>query len=87
MLDVPDWHGHRAGPHVDIRLTAEDGYQAQRSDSIASAPEDDALELTVELVDGGEVSPYLVHELRSGDQFELRGPARASCCVAPTAAT
>jgi len=74
MLDVPDWHGHRAGQHVDIRLTAEGGYQAQRSYSIASAPEHDALELTVELVDDGEVSPYLVDELRSGDQFELRGP-------------
>jgi ferredoxin-NADP reductase len=74
VLDVPDWPGHRAGQHVDVRLTAEDGYQAQRSYSIASAPELDALELTVELVDDGEVSPYLVEELRVGDQFELRGP-------------
>jgi ferredoxin-NADP reductase len=74
VLDVPDWPGHRAGQHVDIRLTAEDGYQAQRSYSIASAPELDTLELTVELVDEGEVSYYLVEELRRGDQFELRGP-------------
>ena len=73
-LDVPDWPGHRAGQHVDVRLTAEDGYQAQRSYSIASAPELDALELTVELVDDGEVSPYFVEELREGDQFEVRGP-------------
>jgi ferredoxin-NADP reductase len=71
---VPDWPGHRAGQHVDVRLTAEDGYQAQRSYSIASAPERDALELTVELVDDGEISPYLVQELRAGDQFEVRGP-------------
>jgi ferredoxin-NADP reductase len=74
VLDVPDWPGHRAGQHVDIRLTAEDGYQAQRSYSIASAPELDRLELTVESVDDGEVSPYLVGELRAGDAFELRGP-------------
>jgi ferredoxin-NADP reductase len=74
VLDVPGWPGHRAGQHVDLRLTAEDGYQAQRSYSIASAPELDALELTVELVDDGEVSPYLVEELRAGDRFELRGP-------------
>ena len=74
MLDVPEWPGHRAGQHADVRLTAEDGYQAQRSYSIASAPELDALELTVELVDDGEVSPYFVQELRAGDQFELRGP-------------
>jgi ferredoxin-NADP reductase len=74
VLEVPDWPGHRAGQHVDVRLTAEDGYQAQRSYSIASAPEHDALELTVELVEDGEVSPYLVHELRAGDVFEIRGP-------------
>jgi ferredoxin-NADP reductase len=74
VLDVPEWPGHRAGQHVDVRLTAEDGYQAQRSYSIASAPERGALELTVELVDDGEVSPYLVEELRAGDGFELRGP-------------
>jgi ferredoxin-NADP reductase len=74
VLDPPDWHGHVAGQHVDIRLTAEDGYQAQRSYSIASAPEDVHLVLTVERLDDGEVSPYLVDELRPGDELELRGP-------------
>jgi ferredoxin-NADP reductase len=74
VLDVPDWPGHRAGQHVDVRLTAEDGYQAQRSYSIASAPEDDGVVLTVERLDDGEVSPYLVDEVRPGDRFELRGP-------------
>ena len=73
-LDVPGWPGHRAGQHVDVRLTADDGYQAQRSYSIASAPELDGVELTVELVDGGEVSQYLVEEVQNGDEFELRGP-------------
>jgi ferredoxin-NADP reductase len=74
VLDLPDWPGHHPGQHVDIRLTAEDGYQAQRSYSIASAPEDPRLELTVERLDDGEVSPYLVDELRAGDGLELRGP-------------
>jgi ferredoxin-NADP reductase len=74
VLDLPDWPGHHAGQHVDVRLTAEDGYQAQRSYSIASAPEDPRLELTVERLDDGEVSPYLVDELRAGDGLELRGP-------------
>jgi ferredoxin-NADP reductase len=74
VLDVPGWEAHRAGQHVDVRLTAEDGYQAERSYSIASAPEDGRLELTVELVEGGEVSPYLVEEIRRGDVFEVRGP-------------
>jgi ferredoxin-NADP reductase len=74
VLDVPDWPGHRAGQHVDMRLTAEDGYQAQRSYSIASAPEDEGVVLTVERLDDGEVSPYLVDELRLGDELELRGP-------------
>jgi ferredoxin-NADP reductase len=73
-LDVPGWSGHRAGQHVDVRLTAEDGYQAQRSYSIASAPEDEHLVLTVERLDDGEVSPFLVDELRTGDEIELRGP-------------
>lgn len=73
-LRVPDWPGHRAGQHVDVRLTAEDGYQAQRSYSIASAPEDPDLVLTVERLDDGEVSPYLVDELQVGDEFDLRGP-------------
>ena len=74
LLDVEEWGGHQPGQHVDIRLTAEDGYQAQRSYSIASAPQADALELTVERIDDGEVSPYLTEEARVGDQFELRGP-------------
>jgi ferredoxin-NADP reductase len=74
VLDVPDWPGHRAGQHVDVRLTAEDGYQAQRSYSIASAPEDERLALTVEGLPDGEVSSYLVGELRTGDKLELRGP-------------
>jgi ferredoxin-NADP reductase len=73
-LDVPGWPGHRAGQHVDLRLTAEDGYQAQRSYSIASAPEDARVALTVERLDDGEVSPYLVDEVRPGDRIELRGP-------------
>jgi ferredoxin-NADP reductase len=73
-FDVPGWPGHRAGQHVDVRLTAEDGYQAQRSYSIASAPNGTRIELTVERLDDGEVSPYLTDELRPGDQLELRGP-------------
>jgi ferredoxin-NADP reductase len=73
-LDVPDWRGHHPGQHVDIRLTAEDGYQAQRSYSIASAPDGTQVELTVERLDDGEVSPYLTEELRPGDPIELRGP-------------
>ena len=73
-LELPDWSGHRAGQHVDVRLTAEDGYQAQRSYSIASAPGDRELVLTVERLEDGEVSPYLVDELMPGDEFELRGP-------------
>jgi ferredoxin-NADP reductase len=73
VLDVPDWPGHLSGQHVDVRLTAEDGYQAQRSYSIASAP-DGALELTVERLADGEVSPYLTQVLRPGDPLELRGP-------------
>jgi ferredoxin-NADP reductase len=71
---VPDWPGHLAGQHVDIRLTAEDGYQAQRSYSIASAPAAPDLELTIERIDDGEVSPYLTEAADPGDQFELRGP-------------
>jgi ferredoxin-NADP reductase len=74
LLHVANWQGHLSGQRVDIRLTAEDGYQAQRSYSIASPPEDELLTLTVERVEHGEVSPYLVDELRTGDQFELRGP-------------
>ena len=73
-LDVPDWPGHLAGQHLDVRLTAEDGYQAQRSYSIASAPEDHRVAITVERLPDGEVSPYLVDELREKDKLELRGP-------------
>jgi ferredoxin-NADP reductase len=73
-FDVPEWRGHRAGQHVDIRLTAEDGYQAERSYSIASPADGTRVELTVEVIDDGEVSPYLTEELRPGDQIELRGP-------------
>jgi ferredoxin-NADP reductase len=74
VLDVRGRPDHRAGQHVDVRLTAEDGYQAQRSYSIASAPEDEQLVLTVERLENGEVSSYLVDELRVGDELELRGP-------------
>ena len=71
VLDMPHWPGHLAGQHVDVRLTAEDGYQAQRSYSIASAPEEHHLVLTVERLPDGEVSSYLVGELRQGDSLEL----------------
>jgi ferredoxin-NADP reductase len=74
VLELPGWPGHRAGQHVDIRLTADDGYQAQRSYSIASAPDDDLLSLTIERLDDGEVSPYLTDVLEVGDELELRGP-------------
>ena len=74
VLDVPGWEGHRGGQHVDVRLTAEDGYQAQRSYSIASSANASHVELTVEGIDDGEVSPYLTGDARPGDQFEIRGP-------------
>lgn len=74
VLDVPGWPGHRPGQHTDVRLTGEDGYRAQRSYSIASAPEQSGVTLTIERIDDGEVSPYLAHEVRAGDQFEIRGP-------------
>jgi len=74
VLEVPEWPGHLAGQHVDVRLTADDGYQTERSYSIASAPEDPRLAITVERLDDGEVSPYLVGEVRTGDMVELRGP-------------
>ena len=75
LLDVPGWPGHLAGQHLDVRLTAEDGYQAQRSYSISSAPDGQPqLEITVERVDDGEVSQFLLDELREGDRIELRGP-------------
>ena len=74
MLDVPGWPGHLAGQHVDVRLTAEDGYKAERSYSIASPPEAAQLALTIERLEDGEVSPYLSEQLRVGDPLELRGP-------------
>jgi ferredoxin-NADP reductase len=74
VLDVPGWAGHRPGQHVDVRLTAEDGYQAQRSYSIATPADGERLVLTVEELEDGEVSPFLTEELRPGDRFELRGP-------------
>jgi ferredoxin-NADP reductase len=73
VLDVPGWPGHRPGQHLDVRLTAEDGYQAQRSYSIASPPSE-PIAITVEVLDDGEVSPYLAEELRAGDEIEVRGP-------------
>ena len=73
VLDVPDWVGHRAGQHLDVRLTAEDGYQAGREYSIASAP-GEPVAITVERLDDGELSPYLTEELRAGDGIEIRGP-------------
>src|SRR6185369_13754164 len=72
-LDVSDWPGHRAGQHLDIRLTDEDGYVAERSYSIASAP-GEPVAITVQRLDDGEVSPYLTTELRAGDELEVRGP-------------
>jgi len=74
VFDIPGWTGHRAGQHVDVRLTAEDGYQTERSYSIASAPADPQVALTIERLEDGEVSPYLTGELRPGDVIELRGP-------------
>jgi ferredoxin-NADP reductase len=73
VLDVPEWAGHRAGQHLDVRLTAEDGYRAEREYSIASAP-GEPVAITVERLDDGEVSPYLTEELRADDELELRGP-------------
>jgi ferredoxin-NADP reductase len=82
-LDVPEWPGHKAGQHVDVRLTAEDGYQAERSYSIASAPNGTRVALTVECLEEGEVSPYLTDELRPGDKLELRGPVGGYFVWAP----
>lgn len=73
-IELPGWDGHLPGQHVDIRLTAEDGYQAERSYSIASAPHTSTIELAVERLDDGEVSMYLTDVLVPGDQIELRGP-------------
>ena len=73
-LNLPGWPSHVPGQHVDVRLTAEDGYQTERSYSIASAPEDPRVAITVERLEDGEVSPYLVGELMVGDKLEVRGP-------------
>jgi ferredoxin-NADP reductase len=74
VLHLPHWAGHRAGQHVDIRLTADDGHLAQRGYCIASAPEDDGIMLTIDRLEGGEVSPYLTDVVERGDELELRGP-------------
>ena len=74
VLTVPGWEGHRPGQHVDVRLTAEDGYQAQRSYSVAAPADGERVVLTIERLEDGEVSPFLVDELLVGDRFELRGP-------------
>ena len=74
VMDVDRWPGHVAGQHVDLRLTADDGYTAWRSFSIASAPEEPLVSLVVQRVDDGEVSPYLTGDVREGDVLEVRGP-------------
>jgi ferredoxin-NADP reductase len=74
VFDLPGWPGHLAGQHVDIRLTAEDGYQAERSYSIASAPGETHVTLTVDQIPDGEVSPFLTEELMIGESIEFRGP-------------
>jgi len=74
VLRCPGWPGHLAGQHIDIRLTAEDGYQAQRSYSIAAPADGEYVVITVELIEDGEVSPYLVEDLVMGDRIEVRGP-------------
>jgi len=74
VLDVPGWAGHRAGQHLDVRITAEDGYQTERSYSISSAPAEPQVTLTIERLDDGEVSPYLTDVLHPGDELEVRGP-------------
>lgn len=74
VLQVDEWAGHLPGQHVDVRLTAEDGYQTARSYSLAAPPDGDRLEITVQRADGGEVSPFLADDLEVGDRVELRGP-------------
>ncbi len=86
VLDVPGWAGHVAGQNVDVRLKAEDGYQAERSYAIASAPESAKVALTVERIDDGEVSSFLTGTLRVADELELRGPSAARSPGAPTMA-
>ena len=86
-LDAKAWPGHLAGQHADVRLIAEDGYRAERSYSIASPPEESCLELTVERIEAGEVSPYLTGELRVGDTIEIRGPIGGHFVWSAAAAT
>jgi ferredoxin-NADP reductase len=86
VLDVPGWPGHLAGQHVDVRLTAEDGYSTQRSYSIAAPADGDRVELTIQAVPDGEVSPYLTEVLSPGDPVELRGPVGGWFVWRPTVA-
>ncbi|HXV57051.1 MAG TPA: ferredoxin reductase [Gaiellaceae bacterium] len=86
VLDVPGWPGHAPGQHVDVRLTAEDGYQAQRSYSLAAPADGERVVLTVERLEDGEVSPFLAGELLPGDRFELRGPVGGYFVWEPDAA-
>ena len=81
---VPGWPGHQAGQHVDVRLTAADGYSAQRAYSIAEPVDDELVSITVQLVRDGEVSPYLVEEMELGDQLEIRGPIGGWFVWSPT---
>src|SRR5918911_571465 len=74
-FSLPSWTAHKAGMHYDLRLTAPDGYQAERSYSVASEPElQGIVELTIELIEDGEVSPYMHEVVQKGDRLELRGP-------------
>jgi ferredoxin-NADP reductase len=74
VFEVSGWPGHVAGQHVDVRLTAEDGYRAQRSYSLAAPSDGDRIALTVQELDHGEVSPFLAQDLQVGDELEVRGP-------------
>ena len=84
-LDVPTWPGNDAGAHLDVRLSAPDGYQATRSYSIASSGDDPRVVLAVDELPDGEVSPFLVHDLRPGDRLELHGPLGAFFIWTPPA--
>ena len=84
VLDCPEWTGHLPGQHVDVRLTAPDGYQAERSYSIATPADGRRVTITVERIADGEVSPYLVDELKVGDELELRGPIGGWFVWSPT---
>jgi ferredoxin-NADP reductase len=74
VIEVPDWPGHLAGQHIDVRLTAEDGYRAQRSYSLATVADHDRITITVQVLAAGEVSPFLARDLRVSDELEVRGP-------------